>query len=157
MMDLKGYYEQTGVSKKEYVDKWIDKNLIPGANRDADKKNYQFLDSSRRPYQSRWLKPGAKADNLRAHIVKAALMRRYISHTMCYMSKGEFDQMVSEMVEAGLLQLRTEDDIVYIDSTMKSNDYKNKGVREIRKFILECLKVFAKAELFKRVDSNPAA
>lgn len=84
-------------------------------------------------------------------------MRRYISHTMCYMSKGEFDQMVSEMVEAGLLQLRTEDDIVYIDSTMKSNDYKNKGVREIRKFILECLKVFAKAELFKRVDSNPAA
>lgn len=145
MMDLKGYFEKTGVSKKKYVDNWIDKELIPGATRDADTNTYQFLDSSRRPYQSRGLKPEAKADNLRAHIVKAALMRRHISHKMCYMSKGEFDLMVAEMVDADLLQLRTEDGVVYIDSTSKSSAFANKGTKEIRKFVLECLATVTKA------------
>lgn len=145
MMDLNGYLKKTGVSKKKYVDRWIDKDLIPGAKRDADKKSYQFLESSLRPYQNSGLKPGAKADNLRAHIVKAALLRQYISHSMCYMSKGEFNQMVSEMVDAGLLQLRTEDGVVYIDSTLKSNAYLDKSVAEIRKFVLDCLATVTKA------------
>lgn len=37
MRDLKGYMDFVGVSKKKYVDEWIDLNLIPGAVRDIEK------------------------------------------------------------------------------------------------------------------------
>ena len=163
-MDLKGYMYKTGVTKKSYVDEWIDLHLIPGAERDEGKTVYQFVDSSLRPYRTNALKPGLSADKLRAHIVKAAIARHYISAEMCFMSRGEFDAMVSEMVEAGILQLRTEDDIVYIDSTSKSDAYMNKSVKEIRKFILECLEVVTKAAtegtvtaVLKNASSSSAA
>lgn len=145
MMDLKAYMKRAHVSKKKYVDEWIDLGLIPGADRDAEKQTYSFPDSSVRPYRSRWLKPGADADKIRAHIVKAAIARQYICAKMCFMSKGEFEAMVSEMVDAGLLRLRTEDDIVYIDSTLKSAEYKDKNLKEIRKFILDVLSTVTEA------------
>lgn len=145
MMDLKAYMKKVGVTKKEYVDNWIDLKLIPGATRDEEKQSYSFLDSSLRPYRDAKLKPGIDADRVRAHIVKAAINMQYISAEICYMSRGQFDTMVSEMVDAGILQLRAEDGIVYIDSTMKSVEFKNKGVKEIRKFILEVLSTVTKA------------
>lgn len=37
MRDLKGFMNFVGVTKKKYVDDWIDKDLIPGAFRDKEK------------------------------------------------------------------------------------------------------------------------
>ena len=56
MRDLKGFMNFAGVTKKKYVDDWIDKDLIPGAFRDKEKNTYSFPDSSRRPYRNSGLR-----------------------------------------------------------------------------------------------------
>ena len=145
MMNLKQYMEKAQVSRKKYVDAWIDMALIPGAVRDEGRVNYSFPDSSRRPYRDSGLKPGVPADKLRAHIVKAAVARQYISAGSCFMTQGEFDAMVDEMVAAGIVQRRTEDGVTYIDSTLKSDPCKKSGVKEIRRFVMDCLQTAAKA------------
>lgn len=143
MRDLKGYMDFVGVSKKKYVDEWIDLNLIPGAVRDIEKGTYSFFDSSRRPYRSGALKAGLTADKLRSHIVKAAIKRQHITADACYMSPGEFDAMIDDLAEHDLVQKRIEDGVTYYDSTAKSDEYKNKSLKEIGKFVKDCLAVVA--------------
>ena len=60
------------------------------------------------------------------------------------MSDGEFQAMISDLVEADLVRIRIEDDITYYDSTRKSEEYKNRSLREIGKFVQECMGIIAK-------------
>lgn len=143
MMNLQDYMAKVGVKKKKTVDEWIDKDLIPGAERDAITGEYRFLDSSRWPYRSAGLKAGANADKVRAHIVRAALERKYISAKMCFASNGEFTAMIEDLVKAELILVRYEDGIMYLDSTTKSNAFKKSSMLELRKFVLECLTALA--------------
>ena len=144
MMDLKQYMKKVGVSRKEYVDRWLDKGLIPGAERDAETDTYRFPDSARRPYQ-KGLKGGMNADRVRTHIVKAALERKYISAEICFASPGEFQTMVDALVEAGWVVKRVEDGIEYLDSTTKSSAYRSNKLDELHKILLESLSTLAKA------------
>jgi len=143
MLDLKRFMNKTGVTKKKYVDIWIDNKLIPGAVRDTDNNTYSFPDSALRPYQCSALKAGIGAEKKRVHIVKAALLEQHITAEACYESPGAFKTMINDLVSAGLIQRRTEDGIEYYDSTTKSAAYKNKNIKEIRSFVHECLKAIS--------------
>jgi len=145
MRDLQGFMKYVGVSKKKYVDEWIDLNLIPGAVRDKETNSYSFLDSSRRPYRCGALKAGISADKLRGHIVKAAIARQYISADMCFMSPLEFETMIDDLEACGLVRRRVENGITYIDSTSKSEAYKDKKLDEVGKFVKECLAIVAES------------
>lgn len=142
MIGIREYMKKVGVTKLKYVDEWIDSGLIPGAVRDG--KGYHFPDSARRPYRDPHLKPGIPADKIRAHIIKAALTRRHITAKACYMSDGEFDTMIGNLADAGLLIVRTEDGIQYYDSTEKTREYLNSSLKEIGKFVQSCLSITAK-------------
>lgn len=143
MLNLKDFMEKVGVTKKCYVDSWIDKGLIPGAKRDLSTNTYTFLDSSRRPYQSHALKAGLSAEKIRAHIVKASIMRQHITASACFMSLGEFQSMIHDLSNAGLIQIRTEDEVEYYDSTTKSSEYSGKSLKEVCSFVQSCIKAAA--------------
>ena len=142
MMNLMQYMEKTGVTKSKYVKEWIKKNLIPGVNSEGNE--YSFPDSARRPYCDGHLKAGLSAEKIRAHIIKATLARQHITASACYMSNGEFQAMISDLVDAGLVRIRIEDDITYYDSTQKSEEYTNRSLREIGKYVQECMGIIAK-------------
>ena len=135
MLSLEEFMNRWHVSNKRYVDIWIDKGLIPGAVRDKQTKTYSFPDSARRPYQGPGLKPALSADKIRAHIVKAAIERKYISAPICYTSEDEFQVYVNQLVKANLIETGVEDGIVYINSTLNSSAYSKKHLNEIHSFI----------------------
>ena len=118
----------------------MDNNLIPGAVKGDKITDAKFLDSSRRPYRSRWLKSDTDADKVRAHIVKACINRQHITKETCHASKGEFDGFIAELEKADLLRIRIEDGIEYYDSTLKSSAYANRSLNEIKSFVIEALK-----------------
>lgn len=140
MLDFYGFKEKVGVTKNEYVQEWLDNNLIPGAVKGDKITDAKFLDSSRRPYRSRWLKADTDADKVRAHIVKACINRQHITKETCHASKGEFDGFIAELEKADLLRIRIEDGIEYYDSTLKSSAYANRSLNEIKSFVIEALK-----------------
>ena len=140
MLDFYGFKEKVGVTKNEYVQEWLDNNLIPGAVKGDKITDAKFLDSSRRPYRSRWLKTDTDADKVRAHIVKACINRQHITKETCHASKGEFDGFIAELEKADLLRIRIEDGIEYYDSTLKSSAYANRSLNEIKSFVIEALK-----------------
>ena len=140
MLDFYGFKEKVGVTKNEYVQEWLDNNLIPGAVKGDKITDAKFLDSSRRPYRSRWLKSDTDADKVRAHIVKACINRKHITKETCHASKGEFDGFIAELEKADLLRIRIEDGIEYYDSTLKSSAYANRSLNEIKSFVIEALK-----------------
>lgn len=131
MLDLQQYMKKVDVSKKEYVDRWIDEGLIPGATR----KNgiYSFPDSARRPYCDGHVNPNLPASKIRAHIIKAVVSRRHISASTFFMSNGEFEEMIKDLSEAELVRVRIEDSITYYDSTSKADTYKGKKLQFIQK------------------------
>ena len=140
MLDFYGFKEKVGVTKNEYVQEWLDNNLLPGAVKGDKITDAKFLDSSRRPYRSRWLKSDTDADKVRAHIVKACINRQHITKETCHASKGEFDGFIAELEKADLLRIRIEDGIEYYDSTLKSSAYANRSLNEIKSFVIEALK-----------------
>lgn len=136
-MTLKDYMEKTGVTKRKYVDEWLDKELIPGVVKDKNTGEYIFPDSARRPYRPRF-KPTANATTIRTSILNACLNREYISCAIYNMSNGEFLSFIGDLTKAGLISERIEDGIIYYDSTTKSDSYRGKSINVIRKFIIDC-------------------
>jgi len=145
MISLKEYMKNTDVTKVKYVEHWLENGWIPGVIKGNSVSDTLFPDSARRPYCSRWLKPGINADKLRVHIVKACLSRRHISRELCFTSAREFEALVSELEQAGLIRRSVEDGITYFDSTEKSKAYCEKSLAELRKFVLEVLEIVSEA------------
>lgn len=145
MISLKEYMKNTGVTKVKYVERWLENDWIPGVIKGNRVSDTLFPDSARRPYRSRWLKPGINADKLRVHIVKACLSRCHISKELCFTSAREFEALVSELEQAGLICRSVEDGITYFDSTEKSKDYCEKPLAELRNFVLDMLETVSKA------------
>ncbi len=145
MISLKEYMNNTGVTKVKYVERWLENGWIPGVIKGNKVSDTLFPDSARRPYSSRWLKPGINADKLRVHIVKACLSRRHISKELCFASAREFEVLVSELEQAGLISRSVEDGITYFDSTQKSQSFVGKSSAAFRKFVLEAVEAAAKA------------
>lgn len=141
-MTINEFMKKVGVSKKKYVEKWIENGLIPGVSKDLKTGEWIFPDSARRPYISR-CKPNADASTIRASILNACIKRQYISNKTYYLSEGEFLRYIDELINADLISIRIEDQIIYYDSTLKSDAYKNNSIEELRKFTLECIGIVA--------------
>lgn len=140
MYDKREFMRKTGITKIKYVDRWLDQQLIPGAYLDKEKGEWYIPPSARRPYIAR-IKPGAKANTIRASIVKACLKRQHISAKTYFMSPGEFEAMLDELETLGVIRRRIEDGITYFDDTPKSASWQGNSNRQIEKAIHELFKV----------------
>ncbi|MCH5198140.1 MAG: hypothetical protein J1E34_04450 [Oscillospiraceae bacterium] len=137
-MNIKDYMRKVGVSKKKYVEVWLEKGLIPGVKEDENTGELFFPPSARRPYRPR-LCNSAKASTIRASILNACLKREYISEKIYGMSKGEFLSFINDLLRSELISVRIEDGITYYDSTIKSDMYEGKSLKAIKKFIIDCM------------------
>lgn len=143
MLDLKQYMEKVGVTRKEYVRQWLEAGLIPGAVPGSTLEGTRFPDSARRPYRCGSLRPGLDADTLRAHIVKACMKRQHISHVQCCMDQTEFDDMIADLVKAGLIRVRTADGIEYYDSTGQVSEDSG-ALKDLRAFVMDALEALSR-------------
>lgn len=144
MMTMEQFMKRTGVRTAKTVQTWLEEGLIPGAERDPGSGKWQFSESSRRPHSVR-LKPHADASKIRASMVYACIQRHHISPAIYQMSRSEFDALVKGLVEAGLVTQRREGAWVYYDSTPKSDELGGKTVRQVERFVKECLAVTVEA------------
>ena len=132
------------MTRKQYVREWLEADLIPGVIPGETLEDTRFPDSARRPYRSGSLRAGLDADTLRAHIVKACIQRRHISHKQCCMSKSEFDALIADLVSAGLVRVRVEDGIEYYDSTGEASERENKALKDVRSFVIDALEALSR-------------
>ena len=154
MMSLQEYMRKVGVTKTKYVERWIERNLIPGIEQGESLADTKFPDSARRPYCEGSLKPELSADKIRAHIVKACIQRRHITKDTCYASQGEFDGYICDLERAGLITKRPEDGIVYYDSTLKSDTYTDKGLQVIRQFVCDAIEAATKGATSAMLEAS---
>ena len=140
MIDLATFKENCGVTKNQYVKKWLEAGLIPGVRTGPSIEDTRFPDAARRPYHDRAkIKPTTNAIDIRTHIVKACISKEHISCKMCYMTPKEFKCVIDDLVGCGLLSIREEDGIEYYDSTAKCDALVNQNFKEVRKFVIEVL------------------
>lgn len=137
-MNINEFMKKVGVSKKRYVEDWVRLGLIPGVTKDENTGELDFPASARRPYRAH-CKPDASASTIRASIINACLKKQYISNATYCMSEGEFAAIINDLENAGLICTRIEDEIVYYDSTSKCDEYKGKTIKELQKFVVECI------------------
>ena len=154
MMSLQEYMRKVGVTKTEYVERWIERKLIPGIEQGESLADTKFPDSARRPYCEGSLKPELSADKIRAHIVKACIQRRHITKDTCYASQGEFDGYICDLERAGLITKRLEDGIVYYDSTLKSDTYTDKSLQVIRQFVCDAIEAATKGATSAMLEAS---
>lgn len=154
MMSLQEYMRKVGVTKTKYVERWIERNLIPGIEQGESLADTKFPDSARRPYCEGSLKPELSADKIRAHIVKACIQRRHITKDTCYASQGEFDGYICDLERAGLITKRLEDGIVYYDSTLRSDTYTGKSLQVIRQFVCDAIESATKGATAAMLEAS---
>lgn len=143
-MNYKEYMSRVGVSKRIYIEKWLENDLIPGVTGKENIETAFFPESARRPYADKWLTANTDANKIRAHVVKAAIQRRHISARQCFMSDMEFSNMIKELVDADLIRIRVEDEIEYYDSTLKSKELEDIHLDVVRKFVLDAIEAATK-------------
>lgn len=155
MMNYLEYMKKVGVTKRKYVERWIAQDLIPGVVKGNSFADTQFPNSARRPYCCRYLKPGLSAYKIRAHIVKACILRRHITKDICYASEEEFNGYIRDLKNAGLISERIEDGIIYYDSTLKSDTYTSPKLANIEK-IVQAATATAFPALIAAIDHSAA-
>lgn len=137
MLTKQEFMEKVHVTREEYVDRWISKNLIPGVIR-VGAGHLFFPNSAKRPYRARCRK-GADKATLCTSIVNACLKNRHICKETYAMTSAEFDDIIYILTEAGLIFLSTKDGIVYYEPTLKLFSYKKAKYHEIKKYVSNCL------------------
>lgn len=147
MITMEAYMKNIGVKNKSTVEKWVEAGLIPGVQTDQKTNELLFPDSARKPFSPR-VNEKSDANAIYASMVCACINRRHISPQIYpFLSKGEFYNMIDELVEVRLISRRMEDGIEYYDATTQSSEYKNRKTKEIQKFVKECLEVVTKASV----------
>ena len=141
-MTIREFMVKTGVTKRKYVEKWIEMKLIPGVLKDKNTGEWIFPESARRPYRPRH-KTSADAMTIRAGMVNACIKRHHISKEIYGLSEGEFSSYIDELISSDLIRIRKEDGIDYYDSTLKSATYEGKSFNTIKKLVVDCLGEFA--------------
>ena len=128
MLTMQEFMKKVGVTKKKYILDWIEKELIPGVQKNDD--TYLFPDSARRPYRSR-CKTNCSAKTIRGAIVNACLARQHILPSTFCLSEGEFQSYIDDLIKVGFIVRREEDGICYYDSTLKGEQFSGLGIKEI--------------------------
>ena len=131
-MDLKTFMERVGVKHKATVDKWLEAGSVPGASFNEETNEWEFSESSRRPHTVR-LKQNADANKLRTSMVYACIQRHHISAKIYNIGEAEFNSLITDLVGAGLVQIRREGVWTYYDSTLKSQEYGRRNYAQVEK------------------------
>ena len=143
-MTINEYMKKNNVSKKKYVESWLEDDLIPGVTKDKKSGELFFPKSARRPYRPR-LKATSDASVIRASILNACLKREHVSYKTYHMSNGEFLSFINDLIIAGLIKERIEDGITYYDSTIKSDKYRHESFKNLKKFVIDCMSEVAES------------
>lgn len=139
-MDCKTFMERVGVKRRATVAKWIETGIVPGIFFNEESNEWEFSESSRRPHNVR-VKPNADANKLRASMVYACIKRHHISAKIYNMGDSEFNTLIADLADAGLIQIRQEGIWTYYDSTLKSQEYSRRSYAQIEKFVKECISI----------------
>ncbi len=116
--------------KIQTVRKWVKEGLIPKADIE---KNF-VPDSARCPFTN------ARAKNTKAiyiSMVKAAYNKKHILPVLYGICDDEFDGYVHRLIQAGFLEKRIRDGVVYYDATIKAGEIN-------QRFILEAIKAVSR-------------
>ena len=133
---MKEFMRRTGVTKRKYVENWLEKGLIPGVTTDPVTGEPIFPPSARRPYCP-GCKPNADASTIRASMLKGCMKRHHISPEIYGMDPIDFLGQIEELKSAGLIRETVMDGITYYDTTYKCDKLKEASSQKIKKFILE--------------------
>ena len=142
-MNISAFMKKVRANKRT-VENWLEKGMISGADFNEITGEWFIPDSARRPYIAPW-NLGTDADSIRISIVNACLKNQYISKETYHLSKGEFSGYIDQLIDAGLITKRIEDEIVYFDSTLDSSKFANMKKTQrrnaIAKIVKEAIKV----------------
>lgn len=129
MMNYKEFMEKTKVTKRKYVEDWLNNDLIPGVKYADDIENAQFPDSSRRPYN-----PHTKnlpASKIYCHILKACNKKEHVLPKTFSIDQTEFDSYINNLENEKYIVKRVVDGIEYYDLTMLGSEYTDNKIEEI--------------------------
>ena len=138
-MTKKEFMKKEKVKLEHTVDKWIQKNLIPGVNPIEMTGELYFPPSARRPYFPPW-NLRKDQDAIRSSIVNACLKNTYFTHTTFGINENEFDFYICQLMKADLIEPVEYDGIVYYNSTLKSSAWKQCTTAQRKKYVLQALK-----------------
>ena len=119
-MTINQFVQNHGLKRLRVLD-WISKGLIPGASVD---RNY-IPDSARIPYTKARAK---RADKIYCSIVNASIRRQHVLPQLYGICQEEFDGYIRRLEQAGLIERRITDDIIYYDATIEATQYSEKFV-----------------------------
>lgn len=137
MLTKQKFMEKVHVTKEEYVDGWVRKNLIPGVIR-SETGRLLFPNFAKRPYRARCGK-GADLATLCTGIVNACLKNKHVCKETYGMTGAEFENLIGILIAAGLIFACRKDGIVYYEAALKLSSYKKAKYHEIKKCVVSCL------------------
>ena len=126
----------------ETILSWLEKGYVPGAIKD-EQNEWAIPDSARAPY----LNAKAKTpDSIFVSIVKASYQRKHVFAKLYGITSLEFDGYIEQLVTAGLIVKRIEDNITYYDATLRSKEYIDKNSKKytLHKFVLDAIEKVSK-------------
>jgi len=141
-MTVQDFMSRFDIKKKETVEEWIQKGLIPGAKRDKKSNQWLVPDLARPPYT------GARAKTTTAiytSIVKACIKRKGVFAALYNLDEREFDVYISVLIEANLIRCVEEDRVRYYYSTLKSEEYASRNSKDLAKFVKSCVSTVTEA------------
>lgn len=138
-MTKKEFMRKENVKTERTVDKWVQKQLIPGVKTIESTGELYFPPSARRPYFPPWnLKKDQ--DSIRGSIVKACLKNTCFTHTTFAITEDEFNSYICQLMKADLIESVIYDGIVYYNSTLQSSAWKQCTTAQRNKYVLQALK-----------------
>ena len=112
MITIEEFMRNVGIKDRRTVLKWINSDLIPGIQKDCDTQAILIPDSARRPFLPR-VKPTSDVYSIYSSMVQGCIKRQHICHrTYPFLSEGEFDRMVGNLIDAGLIFSRVDNGIL---------------------------------------------
>lgn len=129
-MTIDYFTELKGIKKKETVEMWIKKGLIPKASIEDD----YIPDSARIPYTK------ARAKNAKSiyySIISASNKHMHVMPQIYKISQGEFNHYILELEKANLISRRVEDEVEYYDITFVASQYEKKELTNLLETIIK--------------------
>lgn len=120
-MTIEQFMNNNSIKRRKRVEKWIENGYIPNASLE----NNYIPNSARLPYVE------ARAKNAKGiyhSIIHATMLRKHVVPELYKISEDEFETYIHNLIDSGVIRIRTEDEVRYYDITY---DYINLKEQEI--------------------------
>lgn len=135
-MTREDFFDKFGKVSDATFNEWVKKGYLPGTVLLEDGTGWFVPDRAWPPYTKGRAK---NADAIYTSIVKGCLLRRRPIAEIYKCSQQEFDIYISELANAGLINIVVDGGVSYYYATTKSMDYTNRSKKELAKFVQSCL------------------